>query len=343
MAEAEHYGDRGVSGQMAIRKIKWGILGPGGISSKFAKDLALAEGAELTAVGSRSLERAEQFAKAFNIPRAYGSYEELLNDSDVDIIYIGTLHPMHKDQALACLNAGKAVICEKPFTINAAEAEEIVRVAREKKLFVMEAMWTRYLPPIVQVREWLKEGVIGEVRLVKADFGFDIGWQPEGRLLNKELGGGALLDAGIYPISLASMVYGEQPSKIMSSVHIGETGVDEQFSVLFEYEGGRTAALNSSVRLKMTNDAFLFGTKGYIHIPNFLFGPSASLHVNGEEPVHFVDDRKFNGYKFEAEVAMECLREGRLESDIMPLDETVQIMKTMDTIRAQWNLKYPTE
>jgi dihydrodiol dehydrogenase / D-xylose 1-dehydrogenase (NADP) len=328
---------------MEKRVIKWGIMGPGGISSKFAGDLAYAEGAEISAVGSRSLERAEQFAKKFHVRRAYGSYEELLQDPEVEIVYVGTLHPSHKNHVLACLQAGKAVLCEKPFTINAMEAEEILRVAREKKLFVMEAMWTRFLPPIVKVREWMNEGLIGEVRLLKADFGFDIGWQPDGRLLNKELGGGALLDAGIYPVSFASMVFGEQPAKIMSSAHIGETGVDEQFSVLFEYEGGRTASLNSAVRLNMTNDAYIFGTKGYIHVPSFLFGPSASLLVSGEEPVFFTDDRRSKGYVYEAEAAMACLRNGVTGSSVMPLEETVQIMKTMDSIRKPWNLRYPSE
>lgn len=329
---------------MEKRAVKWGIMGPGGISTTFAKDLAFAEGAELVAVGSRSLERAEAFAKEFQVKRAYGSYEEFVQDPDMEIVYVGTLHPAHKEHVLACLRAGKAVLCEKPFTINAAEAEEIVRVAREHNVFVMEAMWTRYLPPIVKVREWLEAGLIGQVRLVKADFGFDIGWQPDGRLLNKELGGGALLDAGIYPVSFASMVFGgEQPAKITSTAHIGETGVDEHFSVLFEYEGGRVAALNGGVRLNLTNDAYIYGTKGFIHVPNFLFGSSSSLHVKGEEPVHYTDDRTTRGYVYEAEEAMKCLREGRKESVIMPLDETVRIMKTLDAVRAPWNLRYPTE
>ncbi|WP_040948250.1 Gfo/Idh/MocA family protein [Gorillibacterium massiliense] len=327
----------------AKKKINWGIMGPGSISSTFAKDLVYADGAELIAVASRSSEKAKQFADEHGIPRAYGSYDELVNDPDVDIVYVGTIHPLHKDQVLACLQAGKAVLCEKPFTINAAEAREIARAAREQKLFIMEAMWTRFLPPIVKVREWLQAGLIGEVKLVKADFGFDAGWNPEGRLLNKELGGGALLDAGIYPVSFASMICGEQPSKIMSSAVIGETGVDEQFSPLFEYEGGRTAVLNGAIRLNMTNDAYVYGTKGHIHIPNFLFSRKATLHVNGEEPLDFCDDREIQGYKFEAEAAMDSLRAGQLENEIMPIDETVQIMETMDQIRNMWGLRYPTE
>lgn len=328
---------------MSLQTIKWGILGPGWISSKFAKDLAFAAGAELVAVGGRSLEKSERFAKEFNIPRAYGSVDELAQDADVDIVYVGTLHPIHKENVLALLRAGKAVLCEKPFTMNAAEAKEIIDLAREKKVFLMEAMWTRFLPPIRKIMEWIADDKIGEVRLVKADFGFNIGWAPQSRLLDPALGGGALLDAGIYPVSFASLIYGEAPAKIMSSARIGETGVDEQFSLLFEYEGGRTAALNGAVQLGMVNDAYIYGTKGYIHAPNFLFGKSASLHVNNTDAESFVDEREAEGYAFEAEEAMNALREGRLESTVIPLDETLEIMTTLDTIRKQWGLRYPAD
>jgi predicted dehydrogenase len=325
------------------RIVKWGIMGPGGISGNFASELKHAPGAELVAVGGRSKEKADAFAAKYGVPRAYGSCEELAGDPDVEIVYIGTLHPIHKENALACLRAGKAVLCEKPFTMTAAEAKEIVDLARERGLFVMEAMWTRYLPAIRQVREWLDSGAIGEVKLLKAEFGFDAGWNPEGRLLNRELGGGTLLDAGIYPVSFASMVFGERPSRIQSAAVIGETGVDEQFSLLFEYEGGRVASLHGAVRLAMNNDAWLYGTKGKIHVPNFLAAKEATLHVDGEEPVTVRDDRTFVGHAYQAIEAMECLREGRKESAAMPLDETVELMETLDAIRAQWNLKYPGE
>lgn len=328
---------------MSAQSVKWGILGCGGISSKFASDLKFAEGAELTAVAARSLDKAEAFAEKHGFARAYGTYEELLGDSDVEIIYVGTIHPLHREQVIACLEAGKAVLCEKPFTINAAEAEAIANASRDKGIFVMEAMWSRFLPPIVKVREWLKQGLIGDVQLVKADFGFDAGWNPDGRLLNKEMGGGALLDAGIYPVSFASMVFGEQPETIASVARLGETGVDETFSALFDYGGGRTAVLNGAVRLQLTNEAYIYGTKGYIRVPNFLFAKEASLHVRGEEPVHVADDRDFLGYKYEAEAAMAALREGRADNDVMPLGETVAIMDTMDRMRRQWGLTYPAD
>ncbi|MBD2843887.1 Gfo/Idh/MocA family oxidoreductase [Paenibacillus sp. IB182496] len=315
-------------------------MGAGNISRKFAKDLAYAEGAELTAVASQTLEKAEKFAAELSIPRAYGSYEEFLKDDNVDIVYIGTLHPMHLEGILQCLRAGKAVLCEKPFTMNAEEAAEAVRVAREHDTFLMEAMWTRYLPPLVQARQWIEAGKIGEVVQVHANFGFNAGWNPGGRLLDKKLGGGALLDAGIYPVSFASMIFGRQPDRISSTAHLGETGVDERFSALFEYDGGQTALLSGAVRLRLSNNAYVYGTEGFIHLPNFLFGPSATLHANGEEPVVFDEPREANGYNFEAEEAMRCLREGRKESAIMPLDETQAVMQTLDTLRRQWGLEY---
>ncbi|RUS46672.1 Gfo/Idh/MocA family protein [Cohnella sp. AR92] len=322
------------------RIVKWGIMGPGGISGNFASELKHAPGAELVAVAGRSKEKAEAFASKHGVPRSYGSCEELAADPDVEIVYIGTLHPVHKENAIALLRGGKSILCEKPFTMDAAEAKEIVKVAKERGLFVMEAMWTRYLPVIRQVKQWLRDGTIGEVQLLKAEFGFDAGWDPEGRLLSKEKGGGTLLDAGIYPVSFASFVYGERPRRIQSTVHIGETGVDERFSLLFEYDGGRTAALHSAVRLGMNNEAWIYGTKGKIYVENFLAAKKAILYANGEEPVVVTDDREFVGHAFQAIEAMDCLREGRKESAEMPVDETVGLMETLDEIRAQWGLTY---
>lgn len=325
---------------MADRNIRWGIMGAGWISGKFASDLKHAQGAELVAVASQSAERAKSFAAEYGIPRAYDNYEEFAADPDIDIVYIGTLHPMHKDCALCCLRAGKAVLCEKPFTMNAAEAEELIQTARENNVFLMEAMWTRYLPAIVQARKWIEAGEIGEIKSVTANFSFDIGWQPEHRLLNKELGGGSLLDAGIYPISFASMVFGKQPDRIASSAHIGATGVDERFSALFVYDGDRTALLNGGVRLMMRNEAYIYGTSGYIHVPNFLAAREAFLRRADGVDISFKDKRETHGYLFEAEEAMRCLREGLLESPVMPLAETLEIMRTMDALRAQWGLQY---
>ncbi|MDO3408361.1 Gfo/Idh/MocA family oxidoreductase [Saccharibacillus sp. CPCC 101409] len=327
-------------------KIKWGIIGTGWIADQFAADLKHASNGELYAVGSRTLESAREFAGKFDIPQAYGSYEELVGDPEVDAVYVGTPHPFHKENVLTALNAGKAVLCEKPFTVNAKELDEMIETAREKKLFLMEAMWSRFLSPLVQVRKWLSEQKIGEIRIVKAEFGFDAGWNPEGRLLNPELGGGALLDAGVYPVSFASMVFGPNPQSVWTTAHIGETGVDEHFSILLDYGSGRTASLNGGVRLNMPNDAYIHGTNGYIHIPQFLFAKEATLYVSGEEPVTVTDDREdrgIKGYAYEAEEVGRALLEGRRESGIISLAESLGIMRLLDNVRGQWGLKYPFE
>lgn len=328
---------------MDERIIKWGILGTGGIASAFARDLAFAKNTEKFAVGSRTKESAAKFAEEHGVSRAYGSYEELVQDPDVDAIYVATPHPFHKDNVLACLRAGKAVLCEKPFTINSGELEEIIQFARDQKLFLMEAMWTRFLPPIVKVKEWIDSGEIGEVLLVKADFGFRAPWDPEWRLLNPALGGGALLDVGIYPVTFASMIFGTKPEKILSTAHIGETGVDEQFSILMSYPSGKTATLNGAFRIGLTNEAYIHGTEGYIRIPSFHSAKSAFLYKDGEEVETFNDDRKSAGYAFEIEEVGRCLSQGLLESPVVPLDESLEIMKLMDEIRGQWGLKYPFE
>ncbi|MNW31915.1 1,5-anhydro-D-fructose reductase [compost metagenome] len=325
------------------KRVKWGLISTGWIAEKFAADLAHASNGELYAVASRTIESADKFAKQFNIPKAYGSYEELLADPEVDVVYIGTPHPMHKENILSALHAGKSVLCEKPVTMNSEELEEVLAVAKEKQLFFMEAMWTRYLKPIRQVREWLAEGKIGDVLLLKAEFGFRMEWDPNHRLLNPELGGGALLDAGIYPVSFASMIFGPNPERMASTAHIGETGVDEQFSIMLSYSEGRTAMLNGAIRLGLPNDAFIQGTKGYIHIPRFLFSDSATLYVDGEEPVVIKDDREFAGYAYEAEEVGRCLQEGLLESPVMTWEESLGIMRLLDQARGQWGLRYEAD
>lgn len=325
------------------KKIGWGIMATGTIARKFCEGLKLLEDAEPVAAASRSLEKARAFSAEYGVKRAYGSYEALVQDPEVDIVYIATPHPVHYENVMLCLKAGKAVLCEKPFAMNARQAEEMIAYARGKGLFLMEAMWTRYLPAIVKVREWLSKGLIGEVRFLKADFGYRCAWDPEGRLLNPALGGGALLDVGIYPVSFASMVFGAQPRSVKSLAHIGETGVDEQFAALFEYEGGAIASLSGALRTDFVNDALILGTHGRIHVPDFFYAKTATFRsASGAEEV-FGPEFEGNGYQYEAAEAMRCLREGKPESSIMPLEETLAIMRTMDAIRSQWGLKYPSE
>jgi len=322
--------------------IRWGIVGPGTIAKKFASDMKYVAGSELLAVGSRAQEKAEQFAREYGIPRSYGSYEELANDTDIDAIYVATPHPFHKDCVMTGLRAGKAVLCEKPFTLNADEAEEIAKAARDAQVFLMEAMWTRFLPAIVKVREWLGAGRIGEVRLLKAEYGFRAALNPRSRLFDLRLGGGALLDAGVYPISLASMIFGQAPERTVGSAHVGETGVDEHFSIIFSYPGGRSAVLNGAIRLRLQNDACIIGTEGMIHIPGFINAKAATLRANGVQET-FVYEGLEHGFAFEIAEVNRCLRRGLTESSVMLIGESIQIMKTIDNIRKEWGIIYPSE
>lgn len=323
--------------------IKWGILGCGKIANKFAEGLEVVPDAILEAVASRTEGKAKNFGKIFGVKKTYNNYEELVKNPAVDVIYIATTHNFHYENVLLCLNHGKPVLCEKPITLNALQAEQLIRTARNKNLFLMEAMWTRFFPCIIKLNEFLDEGVLGEIQHITADFGINKEFNPKVRSFNPDLGGGALLDLGIYPISFARMIYKQPPSKIKSSAYIGKTNVDEKSCYLFEYKNGQTAILSSSHRLIMPHDAFIYGTKGYFRIPDFYHPSKLILKLEGKQEKTIRVPFKSTGYNYEAMEVMYCLNSGKLESKIMPLDETLEIMKTMDTLRSQWHLKYPGE
>lgn len=327
---------------MDQQKFRWGILGLGSIAKKFAIGLQSAPGARLTAVGSRTREKADAFGQEFGAEKSYGSYAEVANDPDVDAVYVATPHPMHYEDTLLCLRAGKAVLCEKPFTINARQARELVDEAKSRKVFLMEAMWTRFLPVMVRVRELIKSGAIGEARLLQADFGFRAGVNPESRLFNPALGGGSLLDVGVYPVSLSSMLFGK-PSEIAGYANLGQTGVDEEAAFVFRHPGGKMSILSSAIRLTTPHDARIIGTDGYITVPPaWWVGKTLTLTRDGKDEV--VDcPITGNGYNYEAEEVERCVRAGLLESDIMTHAESIEIMDTLDTLRAQWGVKYPGE
>ena len=325
------------------KTIKWGILGCGRIARSFATGLKSVPNAELEAVASRTEGKAKNFSKIYHVKSFYDNYEDLVNNSNVDVIYIATTHNFHHTNALLCLNHEKHVLCEKPFTLNATEAEELINTARKNKLFLMEAMWTRFFPCIVKLREMLKEKILGEIKCLRGDFCVRMKIVPEGRFLNPNLGGGALMDLGIYPISFASMVYKKAPSIIKSSAYIGNTGVDEHSSCLFEYENGETAILSSSVIYNTPHTVFIYGTKGYIEIPDFFHPSKMIMKFDREQEKQIKVSYKSNGYNYEAVEVMNCINNGKTESDVMQLDETLEIMKTMDELRFQWGLKYPGE
>jgi len=324
-------------------RIRWGILGTGKIAHQFAAALRRLPEAELLAVGSRSAEAAGRFADEFEIARRYPSYTELVRDPEVEVIYVATPHSCHAENTQLALKAGKAVLCEKPFTINAAEAREVIGLARERKLFLMEAMWTRFFPLMAKLRELLDAGAIGEVRQLTADFGFRAEYQDEPRLFGPELGGGALLDVGVYPVSLASMLFGPS-GKVVSTANLGPTGVDDEAAMILTHDRGEMAILHTAIRLETAQEAIITGTQGRIRIHSPWWRPTVmTLSREGKSDERLDFPLEGNGYEYEAREVMSCIRGGKLESALMPLDESVSIMRTLDTIRAQWGLKYPME
>jgi predicted dehydrogenase len=299
--------------------------------------------AELLAVGSRTQDTADSFAAAHEIPRRYPSYRQLAEDPDINVIYISTPHNLHCENTLLCLRSGKHVLCEKPFAINAQQTEFMCRCAREQNLFLMEAMWTRFIPAVCEIRMLLQQKYIGELKMFMGHFGFNAAFDPDNRLFNPALGGGALLDVGIYPVSLSSMVLGE-PDGITGFAHLGVTGVDEQAAVLLKHPGGRISVITCAICTDLPEDARIIGTDGTIILPERCWRPEMFIVERpGQEHEIHTQAIAGNGYNYQAEEVHRCLREGKTESKIMPLEETCSIMHTLDDIRRQWGLTYPME
>jgi predicted dehydrogenase len=320
---------------MSDGPLRWGILGTGGIAQTFATDLRLTDSGVVAAVGSRSQDGADRFAEEFGAEARHSSYESLVADPTVDVIYVATPHPSHRENAILALRAGKPVLVEKPFAMNAAEAAEIVAVAREENLFAMEAMWTRFLPHVAQIREWLAAGALGDLVTVTADHGQWFPEDPKFRLFAPELGGGALLDLGIYPVSFASMILGP-PNRIAAVIDPAFTGVDAQTSMVFGYEGGAQAVLTCTLRAKSPTRAAIVGTDARIEIDGDFYAPaSMTLFPRDGEPTRIQSTHEGRGLRHQADEVARRLAAGDLESPLMPLDESVAIMETMDAVQAQ--------
>ena len=349
--------------------IKWGILGTGGIAAAFARGLGLIPDAKLAAVGSRAQGTADIFGRRFNIPQRYGRYEDLARDPDLDVVYVATPHSLHKENCRLLLEEGKAVLCEKPFTVNADEAAEVINLARQKELFCMEAMWMRFFPIVQQAKKWLDEGILGEVKTLTASLGFPVPYEKNSRFFTPELGGGSLLDLGVYPLSLAYFLFGE-PARVYGRAVFAPYGVDEQTAMVLEYPD-RTAVLTSSLRAEEKNEAVISGTRGRMTIHSPFISPQKvscvsfasseagnprkkkikevlkkiplahDLHLRfgsflrrpAKSAVRIIAG---NGLNYEAEEVTRYLKAGLTESPVMPLDETLKIMKTMDDLRAQF-------
>jgi predicted dehydrogenase len=309
----------------------------------FAKALGEVPDACIVAVASRSRNKADQFGDRFDIPGRYSDCEQMVSDPNVDVVYIATPHSHHRDHAILSLEANKAVLCEKPFTINAEQASDVISLARAKNLFLMEAMWTRYVPAVLKLKELLSANAIGDVQIMLAGGAYMPEPEADHYLFNAALGGGILLDAGVYLVSMASLVFGD-PDKVLATGAIGNYGVDEHDAIVLSHEKGQIANLYVSHRASSSPDMTLLGSKGKIYLHPPVFCPSGLTLSIDSQPDQFFDfSESGNGYRFQAMEVNRCLKNGLKQSESMPLDETLSIMRTMDIIRQQIGLQYPME
>ncbi|MET8634368.1 Gfo/Idh/MocA family oxidoreductase [Streptomyces sp. NPDC004680] len=327
-------------------RVRWGILATGGIAAAFAADLVDLPDAEIVAVASRTEESAGAFAERFGIPRAYGRWDALAEDPDVDVVYVATPHSAHRAAAGMCLEAGRNVLCEKAFTLNTREAEELVALAQERGAFLMEAMWMYCNPLVRRLKALVDDGAIGEVRSVQADFGLAGPFPPSHRLRDPALGGGALLDLGVYPVSFAHLLLGE-PSDIVARAVLSEEGVDLQTGALLSWESGALASVHCSLNGGTPVTAAVTGSLGRIEVPQGFFYPDRFvLHRDGQDPEEFradPADGPRNSLKHEAAEVMRALRAGETESPLVPLEGSLAVMRTLDAIRDRIGVRYPGE
>ncbi|MFV2118805.1 Gfo/Idh/MocA family protein [Streptomyces sp. Act-28] len=326
------------------RKVRWGVLATGGIAASFTRDLLdMPDEAEVVAVASRSAAPAEAFAERFGIPRAYGTWAELAADDGIDVVYVATPHAAHRAAAGLCLEAGRAVLCEKPFTLNLREAEELVDLARERGTFLMEAMWMYCNPVVRRLAEVVRDGAIGEVRTIHADFGLAASVDPGHRLRDPAAGGGALLDLGVYPVAFAQLLLGE-PDRVRADALLSPEGVDLNTGVLLGWDRGAQALLSCSIVADTPLTATVTGTTGRIELPRgFFFPEEFTLYREGRDPEAFRVEGRRDSYQHEAAEVMRCLRAGEKESPLVPLDGTLAVMRTLDAVRDRIGVRYPGE
>jgi len=323
-----------------MKTYRWGILAPGKIAHKFSQGLQLTSNGKVYAIGSRDAGRANDFAKQYGAEKSYGTYEGLINDPDVDVIYIASPHTFHYQHTKECLAAGKPVLCEKPFTINSKQFRHLMKIAGEKELFMMDALWTRFHPHILKLHELIKEGRLGKIRTLEADFGFYSDFDPESRLFNPDLGGGSLLDIGIYPVFLSLLILG-YPKEISAQAYLGKTNIDESLSVSLLYESGAVASLLCSFKAWTGTTARISGEEGRIFIPESWFNPNNFYLIDrNKESTTFEFPENDNGYQYEAIEVMKCLDNNKKQSDLLPHQFTLQLIELMDEIRVKAGIKY---
>lgn len=313
------------------------------MAQAMAHDLSQLPNARVHSVVSQTQKSARIFSESFGRCRIYESVEEMTADPQIDVVYISSPNHLHYPQAKLALQAGKPVLCEKPFTLNAIQLEELIAMARSRRLFLMEAMWIRWLPTIVKFRELMQAAAIGEPRLLKAGFHAQLSTDPDGRIYNLAMGGGSLLDLGIYPISLASLVFGKMPDEIASSAQLGDTGIDEHFGAVFRYGKTSMALVSAGVTGLFRDPISVHGTAGSIRLENAWRFNQLVIEPRDGEPETFTLPMQGKGYGHQAVEVMRCLDAGLLESPVMPLAESLAIMQTLDRLRAQWGLRFPDE
>lgn len=325
------------------RPVRWGILGAGGIAAIVGGDIQASNGSEVVAVGARDAARAAEFAAGHGIPRSYGSYDDLLADADVDVVYIATTHGQHREHALLALRAGKPLLVEKAFTLNAAEAREVVAEARSRELFCMEAMWLRLNPLVAAAAEAVRSGRLGEITVVKADLSRRFEYDPAHRLFDLSVGGGALLDLGVYPIAFAWEMLG-RPSSVHAVGELSPTGSDLTSALTFGYESGAVAQVFTSAASTSPDASLVVGTEGWLRLDPRVHRPQTlTIHTaEGHEVIHAEPDPG-NGYHHQVAEVERCLRGGLTESPRIPLDSTVEILELIDEARSQLGVRYPAE
>lgn len=322
--------------------MKIGILGSGSIATLMAKTIAGMEDAECYAVASRDLKKAQKFAKEYGFQKAYGSYEELVKDTEVELIYIATPHSHHFAHAKLCISHKKPVLCEKAFTANAKQAKELLEYAKEQKVFITEAIWTRYMPMRDKIKEVLDSGVIGEPHMLTANLGYRIDEVP--RMQDPALAGGALLDVGVYTLNFASMIFGDEVADITSTCTYTDTGVDEQNSITLTYKDGKMAVLNSSMKVISDRKGIIQGSKGFMIIENINNFASITVYNPEYKEVAFYPcPTQITGYEYEVEASIQAIKNGEIECLQMPHEETLHMMQVMDSLRENWGIRYPFE
>ncbi len=319
------------------QKVRWGIIGAGRIAAQFANDLQFANNAELVAIAARSETRAQNFASQHNVPASYGSYEALYGAEDIDAVYIATPHTHHKQQTASVIDANKSVLCEKPLTINQEECQQLISLSDRTDRYIMEGMWTYFLPAIQKAKQWIEEGFIGDIKHLKADFGYpQLPFDANRREYDKNLAGGCLLEMGIYPVAIAWFFLQRDPIAMNVLSRHAPNGVEDDITMVFDY-GDFTATLATSFRCKLQNWCYIIGDKGYIAIPDFWRAKECSLYELETRVNHFTDNRQGLGFEFEIEAASNDILNNNKQSAVMPLLASLKFQQHMDTIRSEFN------